>query len=97
MATERKLKKIYQAETFTFPSTCRQIYYKMSTYLTQRPRSAMTQVRSFLTRMFLDLRSRWAMAGLPWVPEISRWRWVSPVAMESAMWIMRSGVTVFLK
>ena len=57
----------------------------------------MTQVRSFLTRMFLDLRSLWAMAGLPWVPEISRWRWVSPVAIESAMSSIRSGVTVFLR
>ena len=69
----------------------------LSTYLTHRPRSAMTQVRSFLTRIFLDLRSLWAMAGLPWVPEISRWRWVSPVAIDRAMCIMRSGVTVFLK
>ena len=29
----------------------------LSSYLTQSPRSAMTQVRSLLTRIFLDLRS----------------------------------------
>ena len=93
MATERKLNKINAAETFLLSDKSQIV----STYLTQRPRSAMTQVRSFLTRMFLDLRSLWAMAGLPCVPEISRWRWVSPVAMERAMCIMRSGVTVVLE
>ena len=32
---------------------------------TQRPRSAMASDRSRLTRMFLDFKSRWAIAGLP--------------------------------
>ena len=50
--------------------------------LTARPRSPMAQDPEADTRMFLLLRSRWAMAGLPWVPWISRWRWVSPVAMS---------------
>ena len=35
-----------------------------------------------LTRMFLDLMSRWAIAGLPRLPEISVWRWLTPQAIE---------------
>lgn len=32
---------------------------------TARPRSAMQHVPFFFTRMFLDFRSLWAMAGFP--------------------------------
>ena len=67
-----------------------------SVSFTQRPRSAMTQVRSFFTRMFRDFRSRWAIAGLPCVPDISRWRCVSPLAMSRAMLTHVSGDTVCL-
>ena len=38
--------------------------------LTQRPRSAIAQVKSFFTRMFFDLRSRCAIPGLPDVKKI---------------------------
>ena len=67
------------------------------THLTHSPRSAMTQVRSDLTRMLRDLRSLWAMAGLPWVPEMSRWRWVRPVAIDRAISIISAGFTVCLR
>ena len=32
---------------------------------THNPRSAMAQLKSFFTKMFLDFKSRWAMPGLP--------------------------------
>ncbi len=59
-------------------------------FLTARPKSAMAQVRSDLTRTFLDLRSRWAMAGLPLAPGISEWRWERPFSRE--MHILRGKV-----
>lgn len=37
----------------------------IDSWRTARPRSAMAHVPFFLTRIFLDLRSRWAMPGLP--------------------------------
>lgn len=37
----------------------------MDSWRTARPRSAMAHMPFFLTRIFLDLRSRWAMPGLP--------------------------------
>ena len=41
---------------------------------THSPRSAMAQVKSFLTRIFFDLRSRWAIAGFPKIRiEFSLW------------------------
>ena len=51
---------------------------------TASPKSAMTAVPSFLTSMLRDLMSRCAMAGLPRLPEISVWRWLTPQAMECA-------------
>lgn len=39
---------------------------------TARPRSAMQHVPLFFTRMFLDFRSLWAMAGFPGIYDI--WR-----------------------
>ena len=45
--------------------------------------------RSYLTRMFLDLMSRWAIAGLPRLPEISVCRWLTPQAIE---WVNLVGV-----
>ena len=48
------------------------------------PRSAMQHCRLLFTKMFLLFRSRWAMAGLPWVPKISTWRWTRPQMMEEA-------------
>lgn len=50
--------------------------------LTARPRSAMQQVPFFFTRMFLLFKSRWAMAGLPWVLKISVCRWHRPLTDE---------------
>ena len=37
-----------------------------SEWVTANPKSAMTQLPSSRTRMFFDLMSRWAIAGLPW-------------------------------
>lgn len=37
----------------------------VDSWRTASPRSAMAQVLFFFTRMFLDLRSRWAIPGLP--------------------------------
>ena len=51
-------------------------------WITARPRSPMQHVRLLFTRMFLDLMSRWAMAGLPRFPIISVWRWDKPAAAE---------------
>lgn len=78
---------------FTVPSTLTLIFpevvYLMN--LTARPRSAMQHVPFFFTRMFLLLRSRWAMAGLPCVPKISVCRWQSP---ETAEYARRSSARV---
>ena len=51
---------------------------------------------SYLTRMFLDLMSRWAIAGLPRLPEISVCRWLTPQAIEwvNLVGVMRMGRVV---
>ena len=53
-------------------------------YLTARPKSAIAQVQSLLTRMFLLLMSRWAMPDLPRVPKISVCRWAKPLEAVNA-------------
>lgn len=50
--------------------------------LTAKPKSAIQQVPFFFTRMFLLFRSRWAIAGLPWVLKISVCRWHKPLTEE---------------
>ena len=49
-----------------------------------RSKSEMQQVPSDLTRMFFDLRSRWAIAGLRWPlgSRSSEWRWTTPACVR---------------
>ena len=65
--------------------------------------SRMLVTRSFLTKMFFVLRSRWAMAGLPCVPTMGMCKWFRPVAIDKAMlnsWQRKKSFTIsqrFLK
>lgn len=60
------------------------------------PRSAMQHCRLLLTSTLRLLRSRWAMAGLPWVPKISTCRWARPQAADTASFRASWGSSVCL-